>query len=243
MIPSFFDSHPAEIQVDSTELIEYSYKPSEVIIESLRYKFLSMPIEERAKAGLQDSQWLRYQDDVDEIARGLAMPSFEHLDLVSEHKADGINYLYDTLVLTYALPIDDLRTGRSMDFHAVKFWWEGDALKWTTKVYMTYEDDSLCELKSLGVDFEYANNFGIGYRFDDEEESVTFVDEYFYLKGSDCASIWNRLGFERPSVPREDNGGRGLFAITVKKSGGKRTIVKLKRYYYPDDPRLEKAWS
>ena len=236
----YFKDHPAEIQVDSTGLVEYSYKPTDVLIESLKFKFLSLPIEQRVKAGLQDTQWLRYPEDVDEAARGLAMPSFENLDLMSEHKADRINYRYDTLVLTYELPIDD---DRSCDFHATKLWKSEKGWEWTTKAYFwnyALWEDSVTELLSgFGIqNFEIATQFGIGVEINGDDDSP-FEDIYFYLRGDDCATIWERLGFQRRGVRFEDNRGKGLFAVTVK---DQKELVKLKRYYYPDDVRLEKPW-
>ena len=244
-ISDYFKDHPAEIQVDSTGLVEYSYKPTDVLIESLKFKFLSLPIEQRVKARLQDTQWLRYPEDVDEAARGLAMPSFENLDLVSEHKADRINYRYDTLVLTYAVSVDDCETENSRDFHVVKFWWDGHTYHWMFKVYVNYYRNSLSELDDLGINYTRASQYGVGFNLDDALENFVYLDEYFYLKGSDCERIWERLGFQSPSVEGEDNRGRGLFAITVKEhfQTHQREIVKLKRYYYPDDPRLEKNWK
>lgn len=244
-ISEFLQNNPAEIQVDSTGLVEYSYKPTEAIIESLRYAFTSIPIEDRVRANFQDLQWCRRAEDVDEAARSLALPSFDHLDLVSEHKADGVNYQHDTLVLTYALPVNDFGLHQTQDFYATKFWWDGKTLNWVNKVYMTYTGNSLSELSNLGIDYEYAFEYGCGANQPIcwESPDVWVIDEYFYLRGKDCETIWERLGFERQRLDIEDNSNRGLFAITVRETAeNERELIKLKRYYYPNDPRLEKDW-
>lgn len=236
----FTDCKPAEIQVDSTGLIEYSYKPSNVLKESIACEFNKIPWEERYKARFHQLQWLRHEDDVDTIAQVLCCVSTEYLDLVSLHKADGINYCYDTLVLTYELPIDD---DRSCDFHATKLWKSEKGWEWTTKAYFwnyALWEDSVTELLSgFGIqNFEIATQFGIGVEINGDDDSP-FEDIYFYLRGDDCVSIWERLGFQRHGVRSEDNRGKGLFAVTVK---DQKELVKLKRYYYPDDVRLEKPW-
>lgn len=236
----FTDCKPAEIQVDSTGLIEYSYKPSNVLKETIDYEFREIPFEERYKARFHQLQWLRHEDDVDKIAQALCRVSTKHLDLVSLHKADGLNYRYDTLVLTYELPIDD---DRSCDFHATKLWKSEKGWEWTTKAYFwnyALWEDSVTELLSgFGIqNFEIATQYGIGVEINGDDDSP-FEDIYFYLRGNDCVSIWERLGFQRRGVRSEDNRGRGLFAVTVK---DQKELVKLKRYYYPDDVRLEKPW-
>lgn len=236
----FTDCKPAEIQVDSTGLIEYSYKPSNVLKDSIACEFNAIPLDDRIKARFHQLQWLRHEDDVDTIAQALCRVSTKHLDLVSLHKADGINYRYDTLVLTYELPIDD---DRSCDFHAVKLWESERGWEWTTKAYFwnyALWEDSVTELLSgFGIqNFEIATQYGIGVEINGDDDSP-FEDIYFYLRGDDCATIWERLGFQRRGVRFEDNRGRGLFAVTVK---DQKELVKLKRYYYSDDVRLEKPW-
>lgn len=236
----FTDCKPAEIQVDSTGLIEYSYKPSNVLKDSIECEFNKIPWDERIKARFHQLQWLRHEDDVDTIAQALCRVSTKHLDLVSLHKADGINYRYDTLVLTYDLPIDD---DRSCDFHATKLWKSEHGWEWTTKAYFwnyALWEDSVTELLSgFGIqNFEIATQFGIGVEINGDDDSP-FEDIYFYLRGDDCAAIWERLGFQRRGVRFEDNRGKGLFAVTVK---DQKELIKLKRYYYPDDVRLEKPW-
>ena len=236
----FTDCKPAEIQVDSTGLIEYSYKPSNVLKESIDYELNGIPWDDRIKARFHQLQWLRRESDLDKIARVFCRVSTKHLDLVSLHKADGINYRYDTLVLTYELPIDD---DRSCDFHAIKLWESENGWEWTTKAYFwnyALWEDSVTELLSgFGIqNFEIATQFGIGMEINPDYDSP-FEDIYFYLLGDDCVSIWERLGFQRRGVRSEDNRGKGLFAVTVK---DQKELVKLKRYYYPDDVRLEKPW-
>lgn len=226
-----WDETPAEIQVDSTGIIEKSYKLTDRIADTIRQTFYSIPISERKRMGLANNQRLLKEADRDPVAISHAVPSLENVDLVSYHPKDGINYSHNTLVLVYNLPIND---NRSMDYHAVGYWQEDSIWKHRYKMYtiLTEKDrDSLINSHPFFETncYEIAPEYGVG------TAEFDYTDIYFTTSGN--VNVWKELGYQTPSY-NFNNSGRALWAVTLYKD----EIVKLKRYYYPDDPRFEKPY-
>lgn len=226
-----WDETPAEIQVDSTGIIENSYKLTDRIADAIRQTFYSIPISERKRMGLANPQRILRAEDRDHVAISHAMPSLENVDLVSYHPKDNINYPFNTLVLVYNLPIDD---SRSMDYHAIGYWQEDGIWKHRTKVYVALSEKER-EILTNSHPFFKTDSYTIAPEYGVGMTKFDYMDIYFTTRGS--VNVWKELGYQAPRF-NFDNLGRALWAVTLYKD----EVVKLKRYYYPDDPRFEKPY-
>ena len=157
------------------------------------------------------------------------------IELISEHKADSVSYKQDAVVLVFnTLPKVSIDVPL-LDYYGVKvFLNSGEVLY---KYYREYSFNTILGkiFNDCSFDYKTATEFGIGFYGDDMSVS-SFLDFYIYTKH--VSPLYDWFGFNQPDLSKKFlNVNTALFGLTY--DTGYKKIVKIKRYIYPNDLRLE----
>lgn len=158
------------------------------------------------------------------------------IELISEHKADSVSYKQDAVVLVFnTLPEKKLDVPLR-DYYGVKVFLETGKIVY--KYYREYAFNTILGKIFYGCDFDYktATEFGIGFYGDDMSVSP-FLDFYIYTKH--ISRLYDWFNVEQPDLSKHFlDVNTALFGLTVE-NNSKKKVVKIKRYLYPNDLRLE----
>ena len=156
------------------------------------------------------------------------------IELVSYHLSDNLSYKTNSIVIIYNQLPDGIDNSNLRDYYGVKVDFENSKVQY--KYYKNYSQSDKSFLLNLLKPFQIqiGDEFGIGF-YGDKFEDSNFYDYYFYSK--EIEEIYKLFDFKEPEESKKyHNINLALFGLTLDKN---LKPVKLKRYIYPNDIRLE----
>ena len=160
--------------------------------------------------------------------------NLNEIELISFHFSDNLSYKTNSIVIIYNQLPKDIDNSNLRDYYGVKVDFENSKIQY--KYYKNYSQFDKSFLLNLLKPFQIqiGDEFGIGF-YGNKFEKSNFYDYYFYSK--EIKKIYKLFGFTEPKESQKyHNINLALFGITLDK---KLKPVKLKRYIYPNDIRLE----
>lgn len=166
---------------------------------------------------------------------------FEKADIIGVTRKDGRSYFEDTVSITFPGPPEaELREEfgipdevNCFDCHTLKI-----GLESGIRFCKVYDAEFWRHpLPSMPSGWRLAHRFGIGLHFGSTRHEM-IRDVYFFHH--DMTHVFRHFGLELPqTLVSEPPGCIKLFGVTYH-LGQDMRILKAKRYWYPNDPLLEK---
>ncbi|MDR3607753.1 MAG: hypothetical protein P4M08_10275 [Oligoflexia bacterium] len=168
---------------------------------------------------------------------------FNQADIVGLTEQDGRSYFEDVVSITFlGVPDSDLkkRIGVPDEVHCTDCYTLKIGLKTGHCYYKIYDSEFWrYPLPAMPAGWRLAHRFGIGRHFGSPRHE-NFRDLYFFHE--DLNQVYAHFGQNSPTplpeLGEEPAGTQKLFGVTYESARNMR-ILKLKRYWYPKDPRLE----
>lgn len=197
-----------EIQYDSDNIVEYSYKSNSREIEILELKNKL------------------YTNFSDKIVKDLA---FSH-DMISYHQKNNTTYKEDSIVVVfnekcpyYLREEFNIPFFNSLDFYAIKYYLESKK-----RVVKTYDADMYkYEIPQLPAKSAIGNQFGIGRSHGLDKE---YRDMYFFNSNDELINLYWKKAVPIIDEPYK-NPATKCYGITYEENT--KEVLKIKRYLFP----------